>query len=109
MATQFVMRPCAKCERKTIQIGPSTSHVLHLFLSLITFGIWLIVWLSIIFKNHWAFSECTECGTQTTIFGTTVGPIRKYLLLILICLPIIFGILYNISSFLFDVIKIYFY
>jgi len=35
---------CKKCKRLTIHTFDQPSHVLHLLLTLCTFGIWLIVW-----------------------------------------------------------------
>ena len=38
-----VMMWCSNCQANTLHIQPSTSHVLHFLLSLITFGLWIIV------------------------------------------------------------------
>lgn len=67
-----VMQYCQVCKRSTQHIRPSVSHILHLFLTIITAGIWLIVWL-IAFFNAKSQSQCTQCGRQEGIFGSGRG------------------------------------
>jgi len=40
----------------------SPSHLLHFFLTLCTFGLWLIVWLLVIFNAQY---HCRACGART--------------------------------------------
>ncbi|VGO14779.1 hypothetical protein PDESU_03348 [Pontiella desulfatans] len=60
MKTQrFFCKDCneyRKCE------GRTPSHILHLLLSIITGGIWLIVWLILLLKPQaW---HCATCGSR---------------------------------------------
>lgn len=61
MATDQRMNHCKRCGKATIHISHSTSHLLHLFLSVMTFGVWMLVWL-LMAMGHGAESRCTECG-----------------------------------------------
>ncbi len=69
MATNQVMAFCKKCDKKTIHLQPSTSHVLHLILSLITFGVWVIIWFIVAASNN-SQKECSVCGRSKGLFGT---------------------------------------
>lgn len=54
------MRYCTKCNKRTLHVGPSTTHVLHFLLSLFTLGAWLFVWFFISIRNEFSY-ECTSC------------------------------------------------
>jgi DNA-directed RNA polymerase subunit RPC12/RpoP len=71
MTTQ-VMMDCDNCGKKTMHIQPSTSHLLHLFLSVITFGFWLVVWF-IIALNNKNQGHCVACGREVGVLGSTRG------------------------------------
>lgn len=56
---------CRSCKKRNVVFRPGTSHLLHLFLSIITAGIWLIVWLlSTIKVGGW---RCSACGSRDVI------------------------------------------
>lgn len=61
MATNKIMNHCKRCRKATLHISRSTSHLLHLVLSLVTLGIWTLVWIFLSLL-HGAESQCTECG-----------------------------------------------
>lgn len=58
--SEMDMRHCDKCKRKTLHVGPSTSHVLHFFVSIFTMGMWVPIWLFLAVRNEFSY-ECTEC------------------------------------------------
>ena len=58
--SNFDMRYCRKCERVTMHVGPSTSHLLHLVLTVFTVGVWLPVWIFIAVRNEFSY-DCTSC------------------------------------------------
>lgn len=62
------MMRCKTCAKPTLHIGPSTSHVLHLLISVATLGAWVPVW-AIIHIGHSAQIACTVCGRKRGIFG----------------------------------------
>ena len=53
---------CKVCDKQVKVQGKSTSHLLHLVLTLITGGLWLIVWVLIgMGSGDW---RCECCGTE---------------------------------------------
>lgn len=62
MAEQRKQRKCKLCAKKVLATRPGTSHLLHLFLSVITAGIWIPVWVLISAKiGGW---RCPNCGSK---------------------------------------------
>ena len=62
MAEQRKQRKCKMCAKKVLATRPGTSHLLHLFLSVITAGIWIPVWVLISAKiGGW---RCPNCGSK---------------------------------------------
>ena len=60
MATKQEMKHCYKCKKMTLHLADRPSHLLHLALSVLTFGIWLVVWfLLCLFPNP---MRCSNCG-----------------------------------------------
>ncbi len=68
MATNQTMKYCKACKSKTMHVQPSTSHILHLLLSIITSGIWIVIWI-IIAMNNSSKAQCTQCGKDKGVFG----------------------------------------
>lgn len=62
------MKRCKKCDRSTMHVQPSTSHLLHLILSVITFGLWIPIWL-LLAASHGSQAQCSECGKMKGLFG----------------------------------------
>ncbi len=56
---------CEHCKKQVIAKKKECNHVLHAILSLITGGIWLIVWLlcAITCDDYY----CTECGKHVKV------------------------------------------
>ena len=68
MATNHVLHYCRRCRRPTVHLQPSTSHVLHLLLSILTVGLWLGVWALAGLANA-SQRTCTACGRVAGLFG----------------------------------------
>ena len=66
--SNVVMKQCKSCKKMTQHTQPSTSHLLHLVLSIFTVGVWIIMWIIIAASNSSA-AQCTECGKTKGIFG----------------------------------------
>jgi hypothetical protein len=61
MPTENIMHPCTICEKQTVHIQKRINHILHLLLSVLFLGLWLIVWIFItLFGNR--TPVCTICG-----------------------------------------------
>ena len=68
MATNQIMHPCRHCKRLTRHLEPATSHVLHLLLTVFTFGLWSIVWVFSAIANS-SQKTCSACGKVSGLFG----------------------------------------
>ena len=68
MSSTQAMRICKACHKPTLHIGPGTSHLLHLILSLITIGFWVPVWVIVHLSNS-TQAACSQCGHQRGLFG----------------------------------------
>lgn len=66
---------CDLCEKQTIHLQPATSHVLHLLLSIVTVGFWVIAWVFIA-KNNASQSKCSICGRESGVIGSKRGGAR---------------------------------
>ena len=54
---------CRVCERQTAFVKEGPNHVLHLLLSVVTFGIWLIVWFLLGLMSGARSYRCSQCGS----------------------------------------------
>lgn len=68
MGSQQLMAHCKACKMMTMHVRPSTSHVLHLLMSVITSGIWVVVWILAALAND-SQKQCTVCGRTKGVFG----------------------------------------
>jgi len=60
MAVQQTSKRCRHCGKDILATRPGTNHILHLLLTVVTGGLWLIIWiLSAIKVGGW---RCTACG-----------------------------------------------
>lgn len=67
MAQKTFMRQCAKCEKPTMHVQQKPAHLLHLVLTVVTVGLWLLVWLALsVFQGK---PQCTVCGHKPGLFG----------------------------------------
>lgn len=81
---------CRYCKKRTLHQRPGTSHVLHLLLSLLTAGLWIIVWIGCAIKiGGW---RCSHCGTKG---GNLIAVIFLGLLALVVFLGI--GVFKNTS------------
>lgn len=52
---------CGECESFVRADSPSSSHVLHLLLSLISCGIWIPIWM---LASSASDFRCSQCGSR---------------------------------------------
>ncbi len=53
---------CKNCGRQVVVFRKGTNHILHLLLTIVTGGIWLIVWILTGVKfGGW---RCASCGSS---------------------------------------------
>lgn len=62
MATETRAGYCNDCaERRKLERN-GVNHILHLILTLVTFGLWVFIWiLAAISKDPW---RCSTCGSK---------------------------------------------
>ena len=56
-------RFCPNCKKNVMAVGSTPNHILHLILSILTGGLWIIVWI-IIAASKAGDYKCTQCGTN---------------------------------------------
>jgi hypothetical protein len=62
MAQQEATGFCKVCNKQVMIRRKGTNHILHLLLSVVTMGIWIIIWILASVKiGGW---RCTQCGSK---------------------------------------------
>lgn len=67
--SEFASGYCKNCGKKVRIERPSTSHVLHLILSVLTCGLWIPIWILCSIRiGGW---RCVSCGSivSRSLFG----------------------------------------
>ena len=59
---QRVRAFCSRCHHVQLFKREKPNHALHLFLSVITAGMWLISWLSVAIMANYQPWQCQRCG-----------------------------------------------
>lgn len=54
---------CNVCQRQSLFQKPRINHVLHLILSIVTLGLWLLVWAILGIINTGKSPRCVTCGS----------------------------------------------
>lgn len=75
MATEYTAGYCiaCKCARKLERKG--TNHILHLLLSILTLGVWLIFWIGNTVKfGGWSCSSCGSKNVTTRVPADAARP-----------------------------------
>lgn len=57
---------CKACNSKVLITRPGVNHLLHLILTIITLGVWIVVWVLVSVVNTvspggW---RCSQCGSE---------------------------------------------
>jgi hypothetical protein len=55
---------CNVCQQQRMMTKPKINHVLHLILTVITIGLWGLVWLTLAIINMDKSYRCSQCGTK---------------------------------------------
>ena len=62
MSVQKTRKFCSECDKNCLAERPGTSHLLHLLMTLLTGGLWSIIWVGTIVKfGGW---KCPTCGKK---------------------------------------------
>lgn len=69
MGVEQSQRFCDHCNEYVLAVRKGTNHILHLLLSIITGGVWIIVWILVSVKmGGW---RCSKCGSPVYKLFTT--------------------------------------
>jgi len=61
MAEEYKSAFCKNCDEQRKVARPKTNHILHLLLTIVTAGLWLIIWIGVAIKfGGW---RCDTCGS----------------------------------------------
>ena len=64
---------CSACNQQRLMRRQGTNHVLHLILTVLTLGVWLLVWIFVALSNKTSAPwRCSVCGTRIKRIGS--GP-----------------------------------
>ena len=68
---------CTNCENNVLIRARTPNHILHLILSVLTWGLWLIVWVILCIRvKEW---HCSQCGQRiSSSFGDKGGIIGSH-------------------------------
>lgn len=69
MPTVQRMHYCLSCARQTLHVQQKPNHILHLLLSLVTAGLWILIWIGLRSSKP----QCTLCGHGRGAFDAVVG------------------------------------
>jgi hypothetical protein len=61
-----IRRHCGTCGQPRPFTKDGVNHILHVILSLLTVGGWLLVWILLIIVNALQPYRCTQCGQAKT-------------------------------------------
>lgn len=54
-------RYCPHCQSRVLAVGTTPNHMLHLVLTLLTCGLWGVVWLLVVVGKIGGY-RCVKCG-----------------------------------------------
>ena len=63
MGQKQTRRFCKQCGQNRLAVGTKPNHVLHLILTILTAGLWAIVWVVVAGLSAGNF-RCSQCGSQ---------------------------------------------
>jgi len=63
MSLKTAGKYCGHCEANVMAQGTKPNHLLHLVLSILTAGFWLIVWVLVSVGKIGGY-RCTKCGNK---------------------------------------------
>lgn len=62
MSVHTIRRTCSTCGQKRPFQKQGVNHVLHLILTIITVGVWVVVWILLALMNGFTPYRCSVCG-----------------------------------------------
>lgn len=65
MGIHKTRRYCPEDDRMVLAEKQTPNHLLHLVLSIVTAGIWIIVWVVLAIGSDFGAYKCPHCGAKT--------------------------------------------
>jgi len=66
MATERSTTFCHNCNTQRMFIRDGPNHILHLIITILTGGLWLVGWLISVLPSRSNPYRCTRCGMTST-------------------------------------------
>ena len=64
MGMQETSKYCKSCNKQVLARKKGTNHILHLLLTLLTGGLWLLIWILCGISNGLSSWRCSFCGKK---------------------------------------------
>lgn len=64
MSVKMASKYCKHCDKQVLATGEKPNHILHLLLTLVTAGLWIIPWIIISGKSNLSRYRCSQCGSK---------------------------------------------
>ncbi|HID29889.1 MAG TPA: hypothetical protein EYP19_07785 [Desulfobacterales bacterium] len=64
---------CPECKKRVLAVRPRTEAMVNLLLSVVTMGLWLIVWACTADLGKKGPYQCPACGTRTQEMADSDG------------------------------------
>lgn len=62
MSIEHSSKYCPHCKQRVLVVRPGANHIVHLLLTFLTCGLWLIVWILVAIRiGNWS---CEQCGKK---------------------------------------------
>jgi hypothetical protein len=55
---------CRNCNAQVMVTKPGVNHLLHLILTILTAGLWLLIWIPLMLFGGGSW-RCAKCGLKT--------------------------------------------
>jgi predicted RNA-binding Zn-ribbon protein involved in translation (DUF1610 family) len=65
---------CPRCGHDQLFARQQIRHGVHLFLTIVTFGLWLVSWTAIFVGHQLRPYRCQQCGWHKPIFRSRQSP-----------------------------------
>ena len=77
MGTEYSTAYCKHCDDNVKTIRKTPSHLFHLIMSIVTCGVWLIVWFFVSWGHEpW---RCSQCGKPVAgVLETLISPAKDH-------------------------------
>lgn len=95
-------RYCNDCDKQVVAFKRTPNHILHLLLSIVTAGVWVIVWIILSLKSSGESWRCSVCGSANVTSGRQADKSllrREHKIGFIPALVIVIVLIYVVSKF----------